>query len=98
MTEADWNDGGRRLLGMALNGQGIQERDAKGEPVTGDTLLVLLNSGPADETVTLPRWRHAGAWTKVLDTADPDKDGVHLDAGATWTLPSRSSAIWRAKR
>jgi hypothetical protein len=66
--------------------------------VTGDTLLVLLNSGPDDQAITLPRWRQVGAWTKVVDTTDPDKDGVHLAAGSTWTLTSRSAAIWRATR
>ena len=97
MTDADWNDG-HRVLGMLLNGQGIQERDARGEAVRGDTLLVLFNSGHQDQAITLPRWRHAVAWTRVIDTNDPEGHPLHLDGGSPWALASRSSAIWRAHR
>jgi len=84
------------VLGMLLNGLGIQERDAKGEEVRGDTLLVLFNGGHEDQTITLPRWRHAVAWTRVIDTNEPDGQPLHLDGGSPWVLTSRSSAIWRA--
>ena len=54
MTEADWTDAERRTLGMLLDGDGILERDAHGEPITGDTLLILLNAGVEDVLFTLP--------------------------------------------
>ncbi|HVW03998.1 MAG TPA: glycogen debranching protein GlgX, partial [Vicinamibacterales bacterium] len=47
MTQADWSDGDRHALGMLLEGDGIQERDAHGEIISGDTLLILLNAANA---------------------------------------------------
>ncbi len=96
MGEADWNEPGRRTLGMLLDGQEILERDARGEVITGATLLTFFSSAAADEMLTLPAWRDASGWTRVIDTADPEGEAVSLPAGSTWTLPARSASIWRA--
>jgi isoamylase len=98
MSDAEWNDPGRRMLGMLLDGQAILERDARGEVITGATLLAFFSSAPEDEIVTLPAWRDASGWTRVIDTADPDGEAVTLCAGSTWTLTARSASIWRANR
>ena len=55
MDDAAWQAGFVRTLGMLLSGTAIQEVDERGEQITGDTVLVLLN-GHTD-TVTL----HAAA-------------------------------------
>ena len=44
MTPADWQDPSRRVLGVLLDGGNIRERNERGEPVRGDTLLILLNA------------------------------------------------------
>ena len=39
MTDADWADPERRVLGVLLDGQAIAETDSRGRPIVGDTLL-----------------------------------------------------------
>src|SRR5690606_2819283 len=54
MTDADWFDADRQVLGMLLDGNHIGERDSRGRPLRGDTLLVLLNASAAGLHFTLP--------------------------------------------
>src|SRR5690606_31105173 len=44
MTDDDWSNGELRALGMRLGGDALTEIDERGQPVTDDTLLVLLNA------------------------------------------------------
>jgi glycogen operon protein len=98
MDAADWHDPAARALGMLLNGQGILERDARGEIVSGDTLLILLHAGESDLPFTLPRspaGRHR-AWELLVDTADLRRAVRKMDAGGLWMLVSRSGVVLRA--
>ncbi len=95
MTEQDWSSPHVRCLGMGLLGDQIEESGDHGEPITGDSFLVLLN---AEETV-VPfvlggRQRHV-AWTLVLDTSMPPasfRPGVYSQV-AHFPLQARSIAI-----
>ena len=44
MTDESWNAGFVRCLGVRLEGNAMDEVDERGQPITGDTLLVLLNA------------------------------------------------------
>src|SRR5262249_35335738 len=44
MTDADWNAGFVKCLGVRLAGDLIGDVDERGEPITGETLLLLLNA------------------------------------------------------
>ena len=69
-TDADWENGAERSIGMILNGDEIPDRDARGERIVGDSLMVLLHSGDVPIAWTVPgSWE--GGWTLVLDTDDP---------------------------
>jgi glycogen operon protein len=59
MTDEAWNADFVRSLGMLLPGTAIEETNERGEPVTGDTLLILLNAHSDKVPFTLP------------DTGDP---------------------------
>ena len=66
-----WHSAGLKALGMRLNGDATGEENDLGEPVYGDTLLVILN--PQDEPVNfllpLPLGHHAPElWRIELDT------------------------------
>ena len=58
MTEADWDEGDAKAMGVFLNGRAIPGRDARGERVAGDSFLVLLNAGTETVGFTLPK----GSW------------------------------------
>ena len=96
MREADWRSGSRRTLGMLLNGELLPDRNARGQPVTGDTLLVLLHSHHEDVAWTLPSgW--GDRWEVLLDTARPaEAPGLRdVEAGATINVVGRSLVVLR---
>jgi glycogen operon protein len=71
MTDGDWNAQTATTMTVFLNGDGIPERDALGEPIVDDSFLVLFN--PLGEGVgfTLPERAYGRTWESVVDTADP---------------------------
>jgi glycogen operon protein len=71
MTPQDWAGGSVRTLAVFLNGHGIPERDALGEPITDDSFLLLFNPLPNGVTFTLPRKAYGAMWEVVVDTDDP---------------------------
>jgi isoamylase len=102
MSNEDWADGSRRTIGVLLNGDGILERTATGEPVAGDTLLILLNAAPESVDFVLPKELDADRtlWELLVDTAataPPDARLSHAD-GTPWPMVHRSAAIFRARK
>ena len=71
MTDEAWNADFVRSLGMLLSGNAIEEVDERGEPITGDTLLVLLNAHTDKVPFTLPPLDADQQWQRVVDTFDP---------------------------
>jgi len=69
MTQEDWNDGRRHVLGMLIPRQGSDERDERGRPVAGETLLVLVNGGTRSKYFALPKPEGPGQWIEELNTA-----------------------------
>jgi glycogen operon protein len=68
MSEDDWETGFAKSLGVFLNGD-IPTLDARGEPTSDDSFLVLLNAHSASIDFTLPdRWGER--WSVVLDTTE----------------------------
>jgi glycogen operon protein len=76
MTEADWRDGTRRVLGMLISGEAADETDDRGRPVKGDTMLLWLNGGFDAVDCTVPALHAPGGWVALLDTAS-DVDAPH---------------------
>ena len=67
LTEADWEEAHAHALGMLIDGDATDESDDKGNPIKGDTMLLLLNAGEADVDFALPK---TGRWSTVIDTDD----------------------------
>jgi glycogen operon protein len=90
MQDADWHDPSRRTLGILLDGDNIRERDARGEPVRGDTLLILLNAAPVPVDFVLPypnrRW-------ECLLTSTPEPPPAALEGSGR--MDAHSSAVLR---
>jgi glycogen operon protein len=98
MTEAEWARAALSSFGFRLCGQVMDDVNDRGEAITDDTLLVLLNAGPAGVTFALPTAWPRRAWEVLLDTAAPDeavKPAV-LDEGAAFELMERSVVLLRA--
>jgi glycogen operon protein len=94
MANGDWSDSACRPFGMLLDGQSMLERDAHGEAVTGDTLLVFFNNSKDAHTITMPPWRAGSKWTRLLDTANPDGAPDTLAPGGSWSMAAHSAVVW----
>jgi glycogen operon protein len=92
MTDADWRDRARCAIGILLDGGAIPETDAHGEPVVGDTLLLLLNAGDDDVTFVLPA--SAGPWIEQLNTVSPAAPLAFATPGISVVLPAHASAVF----
>jgi glycogen operon protein len=98
MTTADWLHADPRALGMLLCGDGIPSLDRRGEPIVGNTLLVLMNADARDLEFVLPDVDDGDArWDVVIDTRAPNPPDrqVPARAGERYATLARSMAVLR---
>ncbi len=97
MEDQDWGTGYARAFAVLLAGDGIPDRDERGEAVRDATYYAILHAEPDDGTAVLPHGRGA-RWRVVLDTgADepfPD-EGPVLAAGDSFPILGRSFMLLR---
>jgi glycogen operon protein len=93
MNDADWHAETARCLGIQLSGDLIDEVDEQGRQITDDTMLMLLNSSPADVPFVLPATPDGASWWPVLDTAHPRRRLARKSGGASVKLPARSLMV-----
>jgi glycogen operon protein len=98
MTDETWNAHDVRCLGMLLAGDAIDERDERGNRITDDSLLVLLNAQDAAVPFTLPPTPANAWWVALIDTARPENEQRRLLGGDQYTLVARSLAVLRLGR
>jgi len=100
MTDEEWGNGLSRCLGLRLSGDAIEEVDDMGEPIVGDTFLILLNAHHEPVPFVLPAHEASVRWEPVLDTRDWDgeADRQPLRTGARYLLEGRSLAVLRLGR
>ena len=96
MGDEDWEAGFARSVGMFLNGEAIRAPDERGQRVSDDSFVVLLNAHDAPVEWRLPLAWGSG-WQLVLDTADPG-GGASQRPEATTTVPGRSLLLFRRRR
>jgi isoamylase len=93
MTDDAWNAEFVRCLGVRLAGDVIDEIDEKGERITGDTLLLLLNADAGDVTFKLPSPRPGELWARVVDTTEANGGRPALHREETLRLKGRSVVV-----
>jgi glycogen operon protein len=98
MAEAEWRQAMVRAFAFRLCGEAMDDVDERGEPIAGDTLLVLLNAQPEPVDFVLPGAHPGVAWDTVVDTAGA---GVldapeRVDVGARVAVTGRSLRVLRA--
>lgn len=90
MTEKDWHNPEEKSMGVIFRGDALGETDECGNPIKGDTLLILFNFN-RDKTVsfTLPFYdsKNRHFWELILDTAfEAISGGKKLKAGDLYKL------------
>ena len=95
MTDETWNADFVRSIGMLLNGSVIEEVNERGEPIIGDTLLVLLNAHSDNVPFTLPSLDDNHQWRRVVDTFEPHSSDRSFRSGGRYPLQGRSVAVFK---
>jgi len=95
MTDADWRDAANHALGMLIDGDATDETDARGRPIKGDTLLLLVNGGETPARFDLPPQEVAGQWVAIVSTAEQRH---HSDGSGTLTVEPHSLILLRYAR
>jgi glycogen operon protein len=87
MTEQAWKDAFVRSLGVRLSGGEI-DVDQHGEPIRGDSMLLLFNADHANTIAfTFPKPDNGDPWKLIFDTARPELPGESdPPLGATYDL------------
>ena len=93
MSDTDWQAGYAKAVMVFLNGEAIAEPDARGEPVTDDSFLLLYNAAPESVSFVLPPTAFGTVWTCVLDTDHTVAAGAELKPGDTLDVTGRSVVV-----
>ncbi len=99
MTDEEWSNSHSRCLGLHLAGDAIEEVDDMGEPIVGDTFLVLLNAHDHGIAFILPAHDARVRWEPVLDTRawDVEDRGRTYRPGEVYDLDARSLVVLRLR-
>jgi len=95
MNDEAWHAGFVKCLGLWLNGEMIGEVDEKGEPHSGDTLLLLLNAHHESIPFRLPSPVPAAEWQPLMDTAHFPGKLSDTKGGTEYEINARSVALLR---
>ena len=97
MTEEDWGSGFGRSVAMFLNGQGIPDRDTRGQRVIDDSFYLAFSAHDEAIDFALPPAEYGAAWEIIIDTlngVDEDMPEV-VGAGATVPIGPRAIVVLR---
>ena len=96
MSDDDWDSGFAKSLGVFLNGKAIRSPDHRGEPVVGDSFLLLFNAYEGPVEFTAPPEDFAESWLVEIDTASPIEDEERtVKPGAVLMVEGRSLVVLR---
>jgi glycogen operon protein len=95
MADEAWNADFVRSIGMLLSGHAIEEVDERGDRITGDTLLILLNAHTDKVPFTLPPLEADQQWQRLVDTIAEHTVERLFKPGIRYPLQGRSVAVFR---
>jgi glycogen operon protein len=95
MSDEAWNAGFVKCLGVRLAGDLIDDVDERGQPIEGDTLLLLINAHWEEIAFTLPATSHGHVWEALVDTRDSEMPVRICRGGEQFPLFGRSLALLR---
>jgi glycogen operon protein len=96
MQPDHWEQRLARTVGVFFNGQGIRERDARGQRIVDVNFLLYFNADPDVVECRLPAAEFSPRWEVVVDTAGVSLDPAPRDADSGITISGRSVVVLRA--
>jgi isoamylase len=98
MSEADWQTGFAKALGVFLNGQGITSRDQWGRRIVDDSFFAIFNAHHDALDFRLPAVLGESTWVLVVDTAAKRRALARrrpVEPGTAFTVDGRSLQLWQ---
>jgi glycogen operon protein len=95
MGEDAWNAGFNQCFGLHLAGDLIGEIDERGQPISGDSILILMNAYHEAIPFELPARGEQQTWQRIIDTADPKAAKEAIPANQRYDLKGRSIVVLR---
>ena len=94
MTDEEWNKESARTLGVFFSGK-LEEQAERGEPVTDQDFLLLMNAHYEPMPFLLPAPPTGVGWVGLVDTSSPTSDspGRLYEPGSSYQLQARSLAL-----
>jgi isoamylase len=95
MTDEEWKQSSAQCLGMFLTGESLGESGPRGEPITDDNFLLIMNANHEDAPFTLPALKPEATWRAIVDTTweDLTQRSMH-EGGSSYALRARSLALF----
>lgn len=95
MTDEEWNQEHARTLGVFLSGSAVDEIDERGQIITDENFVLLLNAHHEEVPFTLPSLASGMYWVTVIDTfKDSSRSpGTVYDAMTAYPLQPRSLVL-----
>jgi len=90
MTEDDWESGFGRSISVYLNGEGIPDRDSRGQRVADDSFLLCFSAHDEAIDFTVPREEDGASWAVVIDTMSATADPYVVKPGDTIQVGPRA--------
>ena len=94
MGDEAWQAPFVQCLGVRLAGDLLSDVDEKGDPIKGDTVLLLINAHWEQLEFKLPKTSDGDIWQTLIDTAEMDRppmDPIHKG-------PDAIPAVWPFSR
>ena len=97
MSDDAWNAGFSQCLGVRFPGDLIGDVNERGEPISGDSIVLLANAHHEAIPFTLPLRGEGQEWERLIDTADPLAERTKYQGRTSYDLKGRSMAVFRSE-
>ncbi|MBB2975321.1 glycogen operon protein [Microbacterium endophyticum] len=95
MQPEDWDSGFGLAIGVFINGNGISERDRRGEVISDAHFIVLFNAGGETVDFTLPDVDFSPEWDVLVDTGGERATEQLVGPGDTLAVKAQSLMLLR---
>lgn len=95
MTDEEWNQANARTLGVFLSGSALDEMDERGQPITDENFLILMNAYHETIPFSLPTVASGMRWVPLIDTScqTSRNPGLQFEPESPYPLQGRSLAV-----
>jgi isoamylase len=95
MTDEEWNQEHARTLGLFLSGSAVDEIDERGQLITDENFVFLMNAHHEEVSFTLPTAASGMMWNCLVDTSfeHARSPGTVHEPMTTYSLQPRSLAL-----